>query len=359
MINSRFIDINGRRVGEGYPVYIIAEISANHNGSYEKAIQLIEHCSDAGVDAIKLQTYTPDTLTINVDTDMFMVKGENLWKNRSLYDLYSEAQTPWEWHSDLKRTANDLGLELFSSPFDPSAVDFLNELGVPAYKIASFEITDTNLIEYIASKRKPMLLSTGMATLAQIESAVKVAKSSADDENSLLLFKCVSAYPAPPESMNLNSIPYISNVFDVPVGLSDHTLGNEIPIAAVALGAVAIEKHVTLSRKDDGPDSAFSTEPAEMKKLVQQIRNVEKGLGNVFFGPTKWEKENVQFQRSLFVTEDIKSGCKFTHDNVKSIRPGYGLPPSYLDEIIGMAASEDIKKGTPMSWKLLSKKNKS
>ena len=253
----------------------------------------------------------------------------------------------------LKDTANSLGLDMFSSAFDKSAVDFLDEINVPAYKIASFEITDTNLIAYAATKNKPLLISTGMATISDIDSAMKAVKD-VNDSNQVLLFKCVSSYPAPPEAMNLRTIPYMSEIFNVPVGLSDHTLGTEISVAAVSLGAVAIEKHVTISRNDEGPDSKFSMEIDEMKDLVDQIRNVEKGLGNVFFGSTSSEKSNLQFQRSLIVTQDMSPGEIFTERNLRSIRPGFGLSPVFLNQIIGLKASKEIARGTPISWDMIS-----
>ncbi|MBI21013.1 MAG: pseudaminic acid synthase [Chloroflexi bacterium] len=352
-MNNKYIYVNNKKIGPGEPTYIIAEISANHNGSLDRAIELVNLCSESGVDAIKLQTYTADTITINEDSEIFTIPGEGLWGGKTLYELYSEAYTPWEWHKTIKDTANSLGLDMFSSAFDKSAVDFLDKINVPAYKIASFEVTDTNLIAYAATKNKPLLISTGMANISDIDNAMKAVKG-VNDSNQVLLFKCVSSYPAPPEAMNLRTIPYMSEIFNVPVGLSDHTLGTEISVAAVSLGAVAIEKHVTISRNDEGPDSKFSMEVDEMKDLVDQIRNVEKGLGNIFFGPTSSEKSNLQFQRSLIVTQDMSPGEIFTGENLRSIRPGFGLSPIFLDQIIGLKASKEIVRGTPISWDMIS-----
>lgn len=350
---TRYIDIAGRRVGAGSPVYVIAEVSGNHNGSYDRAVRILEECAAAGVDAVKLQTYTADTLTIDSDNDIFKVGDNNTWAGRTLYDLYEEAHTPWDWQPKLKKRADDLGVHLFSSPFDFTAVDFLNDMGVPAFKVASFESPDAPLVGYMASKGKPVLMSTGMATMEQIDRAVVAARANGAGPGKLLLFKCVSSYPAPPESMNLNTIPHLSDAFDVPVGLSDHTLGTHIPVAAVALGAVAIEKHVTLSRSEGGPDAEFSLEPAEVRRMVDNIRDIEKAMGKVTYGPTKWEQPNKVFQRSLIVTADIPAGQKFTPENLRSIRPGDGLSPHLIGEIMGRSTSKEIKRGTPLSWDLV------
>ena len=350
---TRYIDIAGRRVGAGSPVYVIAEISGNHNGSYDRAVRILEECAAAGVDAIKLQTYTADTLTIDSDNDIFKVGNNNTWAGRTLYDLYEEAHTPWDWQPKLKKRADDLGVHLFSSPFDFTAVDFLDEMDVPAFKVASFESPDAPLVGYIASKGKPVLMSTGMATMEQIDRAVVAARENGAGPGKLLLFKCVSSYPAPPESMNLHTIPHLSDAFDVPVGLSDHTLGTHIPVAAVALGAIAIEKHVTLSRAEGGPDAEFSLEPAEVRRMVDDIRDVEKAMGKVTYGSTEWEKPNKVFQRSLIVTADIPAGQKFTPDNLRSIRPGDGLAPHLINDVIGRTASKKIKRGTPLSWDIV------
>jgi len=351
--SNRYIEIAGRRIGPGHPTYVIAEVSGNHGQDIGRAKAIIEKSAEAGADAIKLQTYTPDTITIDSDQEIFRVSEGGLWGGRTLYELYGEAFTPWEWHPELKKFANELGLELFSSPFDFTAADFLDEMGVPVFKIASFESSDPPLIEYVAGKGKPMMISTGMAPLSQIEKAVGAAKAGGAGEHEVLLFKCSSAYPAPPSSMNLATIPHLADAFDVPVGLSDHTLGWNIPVAAVALGACAVEKHVTLSRADGGPDSAFSLEPHELRSMIEGIREIEQAVGSVHYGPTEEEKSNVQFKRSLIVTENIKSGEIFTAENVRSIRPGNGLPPEFITEVIGRSAQSDIERGTPMRWGLI------
>ena len=348
-----YIEINGRRVGPGEPTYIIAEVSGNHNGSYDRAVSIVEACAAAGVDCVKLQTYTADTLTIDSDAEIFKVAGDNTWAGTTLHALYEEAYTPWDWQPKLKRLADDLGVDLFSSPFDFSAADFLDDMGVPAFKIASFECIDTPLVKYVAGKGKPVLMSTGMATMAQIDAAVVAARAGGAGPGKLLLFKCVSSYPAPPEEMNLHTIPHLAKAFDVPVGLSDHTLGTEVPLAAVALGACAIEKHVTLSRADGGVDAQFSIEPQELEQMVQQIRTIEKALGGVSYGPTEHELPNRVFQRSLIVTEDVKAGDRLTSENVRSIRPGFGLSPGFIDDVIGRMASRDVKRGTPVSWDMV------
>ena len=353
MREAPYIEISGRKVGPGRPVYIIAEMSGNHNGSYERAVRILEACAKAGVDAVKLQTYTADTLTIDCDAEIFRIGSNNTWAGRTLYDLYKEAYTPWDWQPRLKKLADGLGIDLFSSPFDFTAVDFLAKMGVPAFKVASFECTDPPLVAYMASKGKPVLMSTGMATLAQIDDAVKAARAAGAGPGRLLLFKCVSSYPAPPEAMNLRTIPHLAAAFNVPVGLSDHTLGTEVPVAAVALGACAIEKHVTLSRAEGGPDAQFSLEPHELARMVQEIRNVEQALGEVFYGATEWEKPNRVFQRSLIVTENMKAGDIFTPGNLRSIRPGYGLAPKFIGDILGKKAARAVKRGTPLSWDLV------
>jgi len=350
---TRYIDIAGRRVGDGSPVYVIAEISGNHNGSFDRAVKIIEACAASGVDAVKLQTYTADTLTIDSDNDIFKVGSNNTWAGRTLYDLYQEAHTPWDWQPKLKSLANELGMHLFSSPFDFTAVDFLNDMDVPAFKVASFECVDPPLVGYMASKGKPVLMSTGMATMEQIDRAVVAARENGAGPGKLLLFKCVSSYPAPPKSMNLHTLPHLADTYDVPVGLSDHTLGTHIPVAAVALGAVAIEKHVTLSRSEGGPDAEFSLEPAELKRMMEEIRDVEKAMGKVTYGPTEWEKPNKVFQRSLIVTANIPAGEKFTDDNLRSLRPGDGLSPHFIGDVLGRSATRAIERGTPLSWDLV------
>jgi len=343
-----FIEINGRRIGPGSATYIVAEISANHNQSYEQAVELVEAAKEAGADAIKLQTYTPDTLTIDCDADPFKIPTGNTWENQTLYQLYSRAYTPWEWQPKLKKIANGLGLTCFSSPFDCTAVDFLAAMDVPAYKIASFELIDIPLIEYVARQGKPIIMSTGLSVLSEVDEAVRAACQAGASE--LALLKCNSAYPAPPEEMNLRTIPHMASLFGLPVGLSDHTLGSTVSMAAVALGACIVEKHFTLSRLMPGPDSSFSMEPEEFKVMVQGIRLVEKALGTINYEPTEKELNNRVFRRSLFVVKTVRAGSEFTKDNVRSIRPGFGLAPRWLPEVIGRRAAKDIECGTPLSW---------
>lgn len=350
-VQGSHIEIDGRRIGGGNPVYIVAEMSANHNHDFGQSVAIIKAAKEAGADAAKLQTYTPDTMTIDVDSGLFR-RDSGLWAGRTLYALYTEASMPWEWQPKLKRIADDLGITLFSTPFDKTAVDFLEEMGVPAYKVASFEIVDIPLIEYIASKGKPIILSTGMATLEEIEEAVQAARKAGASQIALL--KCTSAYPAPPEEMNLCAIPDLAKKFRVPVGLSDHTMGIPVPVAAVALGACIVEKHFTLSRSVPSPDSAFSLEPQEFKAVVEAIRTAEKALGEVNYEITKQEAKSRVFRRSLFVVKDVKAAEVFTEENVSSIRPGYGLHPRYLKEVLGRRAARDIKRGTPFSWELIS-----
>ncbi len=349
---SSWIQIGKSRIGKQEPVYIIAEMSANHNQDFDQAVKIIEAAKEAGADAVKLQTYTPDTMTIKSENEYFRISGGTIWDGRTLYDLYKEAYMPWEWQPKLKKIANDLGLDLFSTPFDPTAVDFLEEMGVPAYKIASFEVVDLPLIRRIAKTGKPIIMSTGMATLGEIEEAVQAARNAGVTQIALL--KCTSAYPAPPEEMNLRTIPHLAEAFGVPVGLSDHTLGIAVPVAAVALGACIVEKHFTLSRHIPGPDSAFSLEPHEFKEMVDAIRVAEKALGKVHYGISEREAKSRVFRRSLFVVKDMKAGEIFTEDNVRSIRPGYGLPPKFLKEVLGRCASHDIQHVTPLEWKLIS-----
>lgn len=344
------LPIGQRRIGPGEPVYVIAEMSANHNHNFDQAVQIIQAAKDAGADAIKLQTYTPDTLTIDCDNEYFQIK-ETIWKGRTLHDLYGEAYTPWEWQPKLKTIAKELGLDLFSSPFDETAVDFLEDIGVPAYKVASFEIVDVPLIRRIAQTGKPIIMSTGMASLAEIDEAVRTARNAGATQ--LALLKCTSAYPSPPEAMNLRTIPHLASAFDTPVGLSDHTRGTAVPVAAVTLGACIIEKHFTLSRSIPGPDSAFSLEPDEFRTMVAAIRTAEAALGTVRYGTEQHEAKSQIFRRSLFVVQDIRAGELFNAQNVRSIRPGYGLPPRYMDEVIGRHAAQDIARGTPLTWGLI------
>ena len=327
--------------------YIIAELSANHGGSLDHACQTVHAMHQAGADAVKLQTYTPDTMTINSTREDFMIGSGTIWEGRNLYDLYREAHTPWEWQPEIFRLANELGMDCFSTPFDKSAVDFLEDLNPPCHKIASFELVDLPLIEYVASKGRPIIMSTGMGTLSEIAEAVQVVKNAGVP---LTLLKCTSAYPSPPESMDLSTISHLRDTFNVPCGLSDHTLGIAVPVAAVALGATVVEKHVTLSRDIPGPDSSFSLEPEELKTMIDAIRVTEKAIGKVNYELTEKEQASKVFRRSLFVVEDIKEGESFTQTNVRSIRPGYGLPPKHICSILGKAAKTNIDAGTPLSW---------
>ena len=338
-------------MGSDSPTYVIAELSANHNQKFDQAVKIVAAAKDAGADAVKLQTYTADTITIQSDKEYFRVGGGTIWDGRSLHDLYSEAYTPWEWQPRLKQVANDLGLDLFSTPFDATAVDFLEEMNVPAHKVASFEIVDIPLIQKIARTGKPMIISTGMATLEEIDEAVKAARAAGATQIALL--KCTSAYPAAPEEMNLRTIPELSRRFGVPAGLSDHTMGVAVPVAAVALGACIIEKHLTLSRSEPGPDSAFSLEPHEFKAMVDSVRVAEKALGAVQFGCSPKETSSKAFRRSLFVVRDVKRGEPFTAENLRSIRPGHGLHTRHMSEVLGQRARRDIERGTPLSWDLV------
>lgn len=346
------VKINDRPIGPGQSVYIVAELSANHRQEYKAAVNLIEAAKESGADAVKLQTYTPDTMTIECDRPEFQIGGGTPWAGKTLYDLYSEAYMPWEWQPKLKKVADDLGIDLFSTPFDRTAVDFLGDMGVPAYKVASFEIVDIPLIEYIASKGKPIIMSTGMTTLAEIEEAVQAARRGGATQIALL--KCTSAYPAQPEDMNLRAIPHMSEAFGVPVGLSDHTLGIAVPVAAVALGACIVEKHFTLSRSIHSPDNAFSLEPQEFKDMVDAIHTVEKATGHVYYGVNEQERNSRVFRRSLFVIADVKKGETLTEENVRSIRPGHGLHSRHLKDVLGRRAVRDIKQGTPLSLELIS-----
>jgi pseudaminic acid synthase len=330
--------------------FIIAEISANHGQDFRQAVALIKKAKECGADAVKFQAYTPDTLTIDADNKYFQIKHPK-WGGQTLYQLYKKAYTPFKWFKKLKKTADDLGLLFFATAFDKSSVDFLEELDVPLHKLASFELVDLPLIEYIAKTRKPIIMSTGMATLMEIKEAVKAADGAGAKEIGLL--KCVSSYPAKPEQMNLKTIPDMKKMFKCMIGLSDHTLGIGVSVAAVCLGASVIEKHFTLSRKIITPDSFFSIEPQELKQLVEDVRIVEKAIGNVHYGLTEEEKKNKVFRRSLFAVKDVKKGEAFTQENIRSIRPGNGLSPKYFNKLIGKKAAADIKRGTPLNEGLI------
>ncbi len=349
-MTARF-QIGSRDIGPGLPVYVIAELSANHNQNFELAVQTIQAAKDTGADAVKLQTYTPDTITLASDRPEFRIDAGTLWDGRTLHDLYREAFMPWEWQPRLKVVAEDLGLDLFSSAFDSTAVDFLERMNVPVHKVASFELVDIPLIQEMARTGKPLILSTGMATLEEIDEAVQAAQRAGARQIALL--KCASAYPAPPEDMNLRTIPAMIQRFGLPVGLSDHTMGIAAPVAAVALGACIIEKHLTLSRSLPGPDSAFSLEPHEFKSMVDAVRTAEKVVGTVDFGAHGKQASSKLFRRSLFAIEDIRQGTEFNTSNVRSIRPGHGLHPRHLPDVLGKRAARDIKKGTPLDWKLV------
>ncbi len=344
-------EIAGRAIGPDFQPYVIAELSANHGQDFEQALAIVRAAAGAGADAIKLQTYTADTLTIASDREDFRIGKGTIWEGRTLHDLYGEAFTPWDWQPRLKAEAEALGLHCFSSPFDPTAVEFLEGMNVPAYKIASFEIVDLPLIRRAAATGKPLIISTGMASREEIGEAMQAARASGATQ--LALLKCTSAYPAREETMNLRTIPDLARSFEVTVGLSDHTLGIAVPVAAVALGACIIEKHLTLSRATPGPDSAFSLEPHEFKQMVAAVRSAWAALGTVSYDPTPDEAATRVFRRSLYAVQDIPAGDIFTAENVRSIRPGYGLPPKHLDAILGATAASDIGRGEPLSWALV------
>jgi len=345
------LEINGRRIGTGHSCYIVAEISANHNQKIDQALKLVGAAKEAGADAVKIQTYTPDTLTLNSDQLVFRIGEDSLWGGRTLYDLYSQAYMPWEWTGKLKAAAEDAGLDFFSTAFDPTSVDFLETIGVPVYKIASFEIVDLPLIEKVAATRKPLIMSTGMATLGEIEDAVQTARSAGAPGVALL--KCTSAYPSLPEEINLRTIPHLSAAFHIAVGVSDHTLGDVVPVAAVALGACIVEKHFTMARTDGGPDSSFSLEPHEFREMVASVRIAEKALGDVHYGVTEEESKNRVFRRSLFAVRDIRKGEAFTAENIRSVRPSAGISPKHLREVLGRRAACDISFGTPLQFEHL------
>jgi pseudaminic acid synthase len=338
------------RFSLGKKCLVVAEISANHGQSFSRALSLIKKAKSCGVDAVKFQTYTPDTITINASNKYFRIEHSK-WRGQTLYQLYKKAYTPWQWFPKLKKYADDLGISFFSTAFDKTSVDFLEKLKIPVHKIASFELVDLPLIDYIARTKKPLIMSTGMATLEEIKEAVDTARK-AGAEN-IILLRCVSDYPADPVAMNLRTIPYLVKLFGYPVGLSDHTLDSTVSIVAVAQGARMIEKHFTLSRKIKTPDSFFSLEPFELKELVAKIRLTEAILGGLSFKLSKKEKKNKIFRRSLFTVRDIKKGEIFSEENVWSIRPGYGLPPKYFKKILGKKAVRGIRTGTPLKWEFL------
>lgn len=350
------VAISERLVGDRFPTFIVAEISANHNQSLEIAMETVKAAYAAGADAIKLQTYTAETITLDCARAEFQIKGGTTWDGQTLYQLYSKAFTPWDWHEPLKRCTENLGMIFFSTPFDPSAVDFLHSLGVPAFKIASFEITDVPLIRYIAGKGKPVILSTGIATLPEIEEAVATCRDAGN--NQLIVCKCTSAYPTPLEKMNLRAIADIRSRFGVVTGLSDHSFGTIAPSVAVALGASLIEKHLILSRSLGGPDSSFSLEPHEFTETVKAVRDAEKALGKASYELSDDVLVSRQFARSLFAVRDIGVGETFTAENIRSIRPGTGLHPRHYDTVLGSHAARNIERGSPLDWSLILKKVK-
>jgi pseudaminic acid synthase len=344
------ITIGNTRIGEGSSCFIVAEMSANHNQSYERALEILRAAKESGADAVKVQTYRPDTITIDCNNKHFRIE-EGPWAGQTLYELYEKAYMPWEWHEGLLKEAESLGMTLFSSPFDVTAVDFLEQVGIKAYKVASFELVDTPLVEHIAARGKPVMLSTGMSTLGEIDSAVRAIRKKGNSR--IILLKCVSAYPARPEAMNLRTIRNMAEVFGCPVGLSDHSLGAEVAVCAVALGACVVEKHFTLSRREGGPDSGFSMEPDEFRNMVKAIRGAEKAMGEVSYQVTPDESKQRIFRRSLFVVCDVQAGEKVTSDNVRSIRPASGLPPHYLERILGRTFRRSVSRGTPVTHDLI------
>ena len=344
------IRIRDRIVGHGRPAYIVAEMSANHHRDFGQAVRLVQQAHAAGADAIKLQTYTADTLTLDARDERFRIRG-SVWNGQYLHDLYREAYTPWEWQPKLKAVADDLGLDLFSSPFDATAVRFLDSMNVPAIKIASPELVDIGLIQCAARTGRPLILSTGMAAIQEIDAAVTAARAVGGAQIALL--KCTSSYPAAAADMNLRTIPDMEARFSVPVGLSDHTLDAAVAVAAVSVGACIVEKHLTLSRADSGPDSSFSLEPQEFRELVRNVRLAESALGEITYGPTAADAASLRFRRSLFVVADMSAGDTFTPDVVRSIRPGDGLPPQCFPQVLGCKAAIDIPRGTPLTWDLV------
>lgn len=349
---SGSFEIAGRSIGRDAEPFVIAEMSGNHNQSLDRALAIVESAARSGAHGLKIQTYTPDTMTLDLDEREFHVGDPNsLWNGTSLYKLYGQAHTPWDWHAPIFQRARALGMIPFSTPFDDTSVEFLETLGVPCYKIASFENTDLPLIRRVASTGKPLIISTGMATLAELDETVRAARGAGCKH--LVLLKCTSTYPATPENTNIRTIASLRETFGCEAGLSDHTMGVGVSVASVALGATVIEKHFTLSRADGGVDSAFSLEPDEMAQLVLETRRAWQSLGEVAYGPTEVEKKSLQFRRSLYVTADLAAGDTLDHSNVRAIRPGLGLPPGQLEAVLGRAVARPIRRGTPLSWDLL------
>lgn len=344
------MQVGNRQIGKNEPVYIIAEMSANHAGSLDRAKEIIYAAKEAGADCIKMQTYTADTLTINCDNKYFHI-DHGTWAGENLYQLYKKAYTPWEWQAELKKEADKIGIDFFSTPFDKSSVDFLEGIGIGFYKIASFELVDIPLIEYVASKGKPIILSTGMASLGEIEDAVQAVYQ--QNNRQIILLRCASAYPAVTDEMNLKTMVNMGDTFHVPVGLSDHSMGSVGAITAVALGACVVEKHFCLGREIENPDSSFSMNPDEFKQMVHDIRQAEKAIGKIKYGPSKQEKDNVMLRRSVFCVKDIKKGDLLTEENIKVIRPGYGIAPKYYSGVLGQIALKDIERGMPIEFSMI------
>ena len=341
-----------REIGPSAQPFIIAEMSGNHNQSLEQALKIVDAAHKSGADALKIQTYTPDTMTLDVSRDEFLVKDKkDNWNNRSLYQIYAEAHTPWEWHKAIYERCKELGLICFSTPFDETSVDFLESLGNPIYKIASFECNDVKLISYVAKTGKPLIMSTGMASLAEIDESVKTARKYGAKD--IILLKCTSSYPADPKNANLLTIPHLRQAFDVNVGLSDHTLGCGVAVAATALGACVIEKHFTIDRSEGGVDSAFSMEPAEFKAMVEEVNRAWHALGKVTYSPTEEDLKSIPYRRSLYISQDLKKGDILSTENLKAVRPGRGLPTKYFETAIGKALKMDAPKGTPLTWDLI------
>ncbi|MBD1912363.1 MULTISPECIES: pseudaminic acid synthase [unclassified Leptolyngbya] len=346
------VTIGDRPIGPHYPPFIIAEMSGNHNQSLERALEIVEVAAKTGAHAIKLQTYTADTITLDVSDGEFFIDNPNsLWKGSSLHQLYQQAYTPWEWHLPIFKRCKELDLIVFSTPFDETAVDFLEELNVPCYKIASFENVHLPLIRKVASTGKPMIISIGMASIAELDETVRTVRAAGCED--IVLLKCTSTYPATPENSNLNTIPHLRDLFGVQVGLSDHTMGIGVAVAAIALGATVVEKHFTLRRADGGVDSAFSMEPEEMQQLVIETERAWQAMGQVQYGPTEAEQASLQYRRSLYIAENMEAGDRLTSKNLRAVRPGLGLPPKYLETLLGKTINRAVKKGTPMSWDLI------